>query len=369
VIAVHTAGTTRLPWGTLGPFDYFVWNGALGVDLFFALSGFLVTTLIVREEGASIAGGGGQRFNIARFYLRRTLRILPPFYLVMGLLMVASDHIPFFSTATPSREIRAEAPGALFSILTFWWNYYCEYVHRVAVGEAFSITWSLCVEEHFYLLWPALLLVVKARRRRIMAAAAICFVALLGRYLGVAAQEAPSALRSLTHYRLDAILWGALGALWREGGTPWPRLRRAALGLSSGLVMLLVARGDIFVHPYGTALGLHLGQSVVSVCFTLFVLEVAETPRSLLTRALEIAPLAWMGRVSYGMYLLHSPAIDLARMATLRGAVSPSPWHFLLTYGVTAALTVGLATVMFLVWERPFQTLRARLRPRSTGGR
>lgn len=61
--------------------------------------------------------------------------------------------------------------------------------------------------------------------------------------------------------------------------------------------------------------------------------------------------------------------VDLSRMATLRGAVSPSPWHFLLTYGVAAALTVGLATVMFLLWERPFQTLRTRLRPRSSGGR
>jgi peptidoglycan/LPS O-acetylase OafA/YrhL len=362
VIAVHTAGATRLPWGALGPLDNGVYSGQLGVDLFFALSGFLITTLILREERGRLAAGLPQGFDIRAFYARRAIRILPPFYLVIGLLILGSG-ASWLHTVRPVAEIRAEAPAAILSILTFWWNYYGTYVRPVEVGQGLVIVWSLCVEEHFYLLWPATLLCVKSPRARAAVAAAACFGALALRLLAALAGEPVATRSAATHLRLDAITWGVLGAIAREAGwLPPPVRRRAALLLLAAPVGLMLARGDLLVHPNGTLLGFVVGQAAAALLFTLVVIEVAETPRGWLTRALEVAPLAWMGRVSYGMYLLHCPSIDLARLVTMRGPVEASPGHFLLTWVVVVGITTALASTMFVLWERPFQRLRKRFR-------
>lgn len=369
VIAVHTAAAAGLPWGVLGPLERVVYSGQLGVDLFFALSGFLITTLILREERGRVAAGLAQGFDIGAFYVRRALRILPAFYLVIGLLVLGSG-APWLHTVRSSAEIRAEAPAALLSVFTFWWNYYASYVHPVDVGQGLVIVWSLCVEEHFYLLWPATLLCVRNPRARAAVAAAVCFGIPALRLLAVLAGE-PVALRSAaTHFRLDAITWGVLGALAREAGwLPPARRRRAALLLVAALVGLLVWRGDLLVPPNGTLLGFVFGQSAAALLFSLVVIEVAEAPRSWPTRALELAPLAWLGRVSYGMYLLHSPSIDLARLVMVRGPVAASAAHFLLSFAVVVGITTALASAMFVLWERPFQRLRNRFRrdPQARG--
>jgi peptidoglycan/LPS O-acetylase OafA/YrhL len=363
VIAVHTAGSVGLPWGVLGPLDLVVYSGQLGVDLFFALSGFLITTLILREEARNVAAGGGQRFGIGAFYARRALRILPPFYLVIGLLILFSG-ASWLHTVRRAAEVQAEAPLALVSILTFWWNYYGSYVHPVEVGQGLAIVWSLCVEEHFYLLWPATLVWLKTPRRRAAIAATVCFGVLALRLVAVLAGEPVVQTSGATHYRLDSITWGVLAAIAREAGWLPPARRRRGLLLVLLLVVgLMLARGDLLVPPNGTMLGYVVGRAAAALVFALTVVEVAETPRGWLTRALEWAPVAWMGRVSYGMYLLHSPSIDLARLVTMRGPVTPSAGHFLLTLALATAVTTALASAMFFVWERPFQRLRARFRP------
>jgi peptidoglycan/LPS O-acetylase OafA/YrhL len=362
VMAVHTAGATRLPWGVLWPLDCIVYSGQLGVDLFFALSGFLITTLILREEQGRVAAGRTQGFDIRAFYVRRALRILPPFYLVFGLLILGSGAV-WLHSVRPAAEIRAEAPAALLSVLTFWWNYYGTYVHPVEIGQGLLIVWSLCVEEHFYLLWPATLLCVRTPRARAAVAAVVCLGVPALRLAMVLAGEPAVSRSAATHLRLDAITWGVLGAIAREAGWLPPAVRRrAALLLLAAPVGLMLGRGDLLVHPNGTFLGFVVGQAAAALLFTLVVIEVAETPRGWLTRALEVAPLAWMGRVSYGMYLLHCPSIDLARMVTMRGPVEASPRHFLLTYVVVAGITTALASTMFVLWERPFQRLRKRFR-------
>lgn len=361
VIAVHTAATTRLPWGVLGALDPVVYSGQLGVDLFFALSGFLITTLVLREEAAEVAAGRPPRFSLRDFYIRRALRILPPFYLVMALLIAVAGPA-WLSTVRAPREIAAEAPGALLSILTFWWNYYGTYVHPIEVGQGFVVTWSLCVEEHFYLLWPATLLLVKKPRARVFVALLVCVGVLVLRQAAVLVGTPKEALTAPTHFRLDAIMWGSLGALCRnEGWLPSAALRRLATLALLVLVGILLWRGDLLVSPQGTWFGRVYGLTAASMLFTLVVLEVAE-PRAPIARVLDLGPLAWLGRVSYGMYLLHSPAIDVARLVTFRGPAAASPGHFFLTMSVAVAVTAAAASLMFLGWERPFQRLRSRFR-------
>jgi peptidoglycan/LPS O-acetylase OafA/YrhL len=361
VIAVHTAGAVGLPWGVLGPLDYVVYSGQLGVDLFFALSGFLITTLILREEKGQVAAGLQQGFDLGAFYVRRALRILPPFYLVIGSLLLLSG-TPWLHTVRPASEIRAEAPGALLSILTFWWNYY-GYVRAVDVGQGLVIVWSLCVEEHFYLLWPVTLVCVRSARGRAAVAAVVCFGVPLLRLLAVLGGEPLSVRSAATHLRLDAITWGVLVAIARDAGwLPSAGQRRRLLVLAAAPVLVMLGRGDLLVSPNGTFLGFVVGQAAAALLAALLVVEVAEAPRSALTRALDLPPIAWMGRISYGMYLLHCPAIDVARLVAMRGKVTPSPAHFLLTFALVVAVTAALASVMFLLWERPFQRLRRRFR-------
>lgn len=362
VIAVHTAGAAGLPWGVLGPLERIVYSGQLGVDLFFALSGFLITTLIVREERQRVVAGLPQGFDIWAFYARRALRILPAFYLVIGALVLGSG-ASWLHTVRRAAEIRAEAPAALLSVFTLWWNYYFNYVQPVDIGQGLVIVWSLCVEEHFYLLWPATLMLVKHPRARMAIVVAACLGIPVLRLLAVLAGEPAAARSAATHFRLDAITWGVLGALAREAGwLPSARRRKAALLLVAALVALMVWRCDLLVQPNGTLLGVVVGQSAAALLFSLVVIEVAEAPRGWLTRALELAPLAWMGRVSYGMYLLHCPSIDLARLVMVRGPVAASAGHFLLSLTVVVAITTVLASAMFVLWERPFQRVRNRFR-------
>jgi peptidoglycan/LPS O-acetylase OafA/YrhL len=336
-----------------------VYSGQLGVDLFFALSGFLITTLILREERGRVAAGLRQGFDIGAFYIRRALRILPAFYLVIGTLILVSG-TPWLHTVRSAAAIHAEAPGALPSILTFWWNYY---PHPVEVGQALVIVWSLCVEEHFYLLWPATLLCIKSPRARLALAAAACLGVPVLRLLALLGGQPLSARSAATHLRLDAITWGVLAAIARDSGwLPTARRRRTLLLLAAAPVAVMLGRGDLLVNPNGTELGFVVGQGAVPLLASLLVIDLAETPRGWLTRALELPPVAWMGRVSYGMYLLHCPAIDLARLVTMRGPVTASPGHFLLSYGLVVLITTALASTMFLLWERPFQRLRRRFR-------
>jgi peptidoglycan/LPS O-acetylase OafA/YrhL len=354
VIAWHGASRVNLPPWAMGPFKPLISVGWAGVDLFFALSGFLITTLLLREEHSDPA----RRFSLGAFYVRRALRILPPFYVVLALNIFVLSASPFFSSARLPRF----PPAALetLSLATFWSNYFYSYAGVTVASPAYQVLWSLCVEEHFYLLWPFALTLLRGRRARVFAAGAACVLLCVLRY--VAAREhfdPPAVIHILSHYRIDSILWGALGAIAFDA----LRLRRGTLRLAlaacTTATVALFLTGELGTNP--TPFGHSVGLSLLAATATLLVAEAAAGP-SPLGRALEVRPLRAIGRVSYGMYLLHFQAIDVGARLVIPRVKEPSVAVFALLYALFVVLAFASAWVMYRLIERPFLDLRGRFR-------
>ena len=173
--------------------------------------------------------------------------------------------------------------------------------------------WSLCVEEHFYLLWPIFLCLVRRTRVRVAVSLALCLTLPVLRHLAVASGwDQPLAVHYASHYRLDSILWGGLAALVasRIGWRDWTR--RLLLGAGAILIASLLVTNSMSVRPIGRPIGFSLGFSLLALTTAILLLELTRRPSTWLARSLEFRPLVAVGRVWYGMYLLHLPVMDLA---------------------------------------------------------
>lgn len=228
--------------------------------------------------------------------------------------------------------------------------------------------WSLCVEEHFYLLWPTVLTLVRAPRLRVVVGAMVCAVLPCVRALAhLQLTEGWKAVHMLSHFRIDSILWGALVAFGYERLVARPRLRVGLLAASSAVVLALALRGDLSKPMSVTWLGASLGLSALAASGATLVAHVAASPRGALTRALEARPLRALGRASYGMYLVHFQVLDVARplLAPLRRV---APLHLLATFALVSLGSLAVATLLHVALERPMARLKVRMgweRPRD----
>jgi peptidoglycan/LPS O-acetylase OafA/YrhL len=240
-------------------------GGWIGVDLFFVLSGFLITRNL-------LADGGETRGALGRFWRNRALRIFPAYYL----FLIAQA----LFTSTPNAS---------------YWLYYCNWTQPfdpVELGSSRSHLWSLAIEEQFYLLWPLAVLSL-SRQRLVRLCWAIVALAPLLRGAALLAHIEPMLVYRGTLFRIDALVWGALIALgtrWR--GLPW-------LGAALTVPLVIACRGFAF----GAAPMQIAGYSVIAIFFAGVVgWAAARSPRWLELRGLRLA-----GRYSYGAYLLHWP--------------------------------------------------------------
>jgi peptidoglycan/LPS O-acetylase OafA/YrhL len=322
--------------------------GLFGVAVFFFLSGYLITTLMRMEIEAT------GDLSIRNFFFRRAFRILPPFYLVLLLILgiVAAGWLP--GTHTTSDLL-----ASLFYI-TNYWNIYV----RSIMMPGFNIFWSLAVEEHFYLIFPmVVLLMLRFRlRRRVQAGLllGICGVVLLWRCILVFKLHSldmtfgpvkyPLRTMYATDTRLDSILFGCVLALW---GNPIldkkPRHSWLASGL--GLVMLLatfIIRTPEFRETFRYTLqGLALMPLFISAI---------RLHDHWAFKWLNSAPLQFMGVLSYTLYLVHFPILNLVEKWSDNRLI----------VGISAlALSVAIAYAMHLLVERPMANLRKRFGSRT----
>ncbi len=287
VILFHTPG-----WGTL---PRFVPGGHLGVTVFFVLSGFLITTLLLAEHHKT------GDIDLRAFYLRRAARLMP------GLLLVAVVHTVFWSTQDGFVKTVVPVIAALLymsSVFAGFWR---------LMGKI-SWSWSLSVEEHFYFGWPPLLRWLFGdntdhrrvrgllRRHPMMAAGAVAVV-----IIAIATGLRVGFLHSVrwhdmlyysTFTRMDALAVGCIAALlaWRYR-LPLPRI----LG-PVGMAALIYCYLDPGLYVGRPALNLW-GLPLATVATALLVVSVVQQPRSLLARLLATRPLVHIGLVSYGLYL------------------------------------------------------------------
>jgi peptidoglycan/LPS O-acetylase OafA/YrhL len=345
VIAWHTAAMTGFPPAQLGWLRPLVMTGWAGVDLFFALSGFLITRVLLADEASGRPG------VLRRFYARRALRILPAFYVVLALDLLVLGGFPLFDSV---RLAGLRSGWDVVALAGFFSNYW--FIDGgVGPGVALLVFWSLCVEEHFYAVWPLALRLARTRRVRLALALTGAAAVLAWRWWSAAHELAsPLAIHNLTHFRCDAILWGAAGALAFDVLARAVIWRRVALAGTLAATCLLVGRGDLSVMPAPSAFGEGLGLTALALCCALFVVDIAATPGAPLSRLLDVRLARAVGVRSYAMYLLHFQAIDVGRVVFFAVPRAPTPWTFLGAFVLFAALAFAAAALLHVAVERPF---------------
>jgi peptidoglycan/LPS O-acetylase OafA/YrhL len=350
-IGVKTANSRRLPGldglraiAVIGVLLYHAgvgWlpGGFLGVDLFFVISGFLITSLLLSE--ARLAG----RLSLGHFYLRRARRLLPA---LVVMLAVVAVFMAIFAAADLG-QARGDIAAAL-GYVSNWWYVLHHRSYFIAAGRPspFQHLWSLAVEEQFYLIWPAVLVALVATRARLRWITAVAVAGAIGsavwmRVLAVRGNVPFDTDSSRLYFGTDthasALLLGAAAAAVMAGLAA--RLDRGiAVGVRVawdvvGVAALVAVCWSMHAFDYYRP-GLYRGGFLAFAAVGVVVVATASAPGGWLGRALDAPPMRWIGARSYGLYLWHWPVFVYTRPGldwSLRGS---------------AALAVRLAIVALL---------------------
>lgn len=321
-------------------------QGYLGVDIFFVLSGFLITSLLLEEWARSGS------ISLKRFYMRRALRLLPALIVFLGVMVLFA----LFTMPEPAAiQVYRTSLYALF--------YSVNWVSALSldsVALSLAHTWSLSIEEQFYLLWPLLLwalLRFEIGRRKIVGLVVAGIVLIVAhRLILFSGSTTVARVYAGTDTRADSLLIGCVCAMlitWRMlPEARWFRTINGVLAFAGIIVIELY----LTAHMPGTLKSL---TSVFNLGFTIFGLSVAAllvylmtTPPQIAMRILENRPLVWIGRVSYSLYLWHLFAVVIAR------AIGPSSPHAVALLSVAIAMLIAAATYYWI--ELPFLRLKSR---------
>jgi peptidoglycan/LPS O-acetylase OafA/YrhL len=330
VVFQHVQPDERLP------------TGILGVDVFFALSGFLIGGILLDSRG---------RPDFWRsFFVRRTFRIWPLYETVVVLLACTGNWTP-----VGSRE-------PTWMLALFLGNF--ALVGVTAARKAAGVLWSIAVEEHFYVLLPPIVASLPARRLPIVLLGLIASASCCRWY--VAQHAGFMAAYVLTPCRLDALCWGVLAA-WIL------RFRPGSVGLIAAaaplLVLLRVAVLPINFAAETTAGAVLFWQPLAVIATAALILRMVSRPRDMVARMLSLRWLGWVGTVSYGVYLLHPLIIESlnAALPTWRGTPGEVNGGLLvgMRFVVVAGLSVGVASISWLFFEKPLLQWSDRFRHRA----
>ena len=286
-------------------------GGYLGVDVFFVLSGFLITSLLMQEEE------GTGTVSLHRFYARRALRILPPLFAAIALAAILSN--------TPASGMLA---AALF------------YANLVDYRDLDSLshTWSLAIEEHFYFAWPPLFLVLGRWRTGFLVGIA-GFALFLRLYLVQAGVDDETIYR-ITPTRMDSLAIGCIAALWR----PHVPLALGPAGIALMLACFVTVPKEAMLSPAPTVFALLCAVVVLAAQGA--------------SDVLRWPALQYIGTRSYGLYLYHLPIFNALEPLRESGSLSSFMWVNLAKF----AMTFAVAEISYRTIERYAATARARFR-------
>ena len=323
-------------------------GGFLGVDVFFALSGFLITALLLEEFQAR------QRIDLKAFYARRTRRLMPAFllFLVVGFVVT----YPGLSGDRRHQLVT----GSLTSLL-YVRNWFQIATNSTIDGYADPHLWSLAVEEQFYFVWPIAMVVLTRLRTAAMRNWAVALLAASAALSLLLASGAPTQPRIYlgTDTRASQLIAGAVLAMivsHHRGARAW-LTKVAPVGLPASLLLIVAAVLSVHVA------GLKRFIPVYSHgCLALFGVLVAATvgflmfaPANPITRALSTRPLVAIGRYSYAIYLWHVLVINLFSANNVFG------WHVVeirnvgIRTAVVVAVTIAIAALSMRFVEAPLQ--------------
>jgi peptidoglycan/LPS O-acetylase OafA/YrhL len=315
VIVYHHAFITKFGW--------------IGVDLFFVLSGFLITTILIRSVG--------EQHYWRTFYIKRAVRILPPLAILFVAVLLLGHH---------------QSLIGFIGYLIFLGNFVAVSHHSIAL---LLPLWSLAIEEQFYIVWPFLSRMLSVRGLMLTSVGLLCVEPLV-RWGAMSAHLTPDAISYLTPFRLDGLLFGALLAIMDATGSG----RRLMAGFGGVFALgtwtsLLIAMELIpSFQKSGQALPFNIfGYSIIAFGSFLTVGYVAWNETGFVSRILSLAAVNFVGRISYGMYLYHEVVLAVARhlLKIPTGEAGDVGLHRLLIPDL--AITLGLAFLSYKFIEMP----------------
>ena len=359
----------------LGVFAYHLgygWasGGFLGVDLFFVLSGFLITSLLVEERS------GSGRLRLGAFWTRRAKRLLPA---LLFMLVVLSIFVAIDPGTTALSQLRGDA----IATILYFANWHLLLAHQsyftqFQAPSPLQHTWSLAIEEQFYLVWPFVILgifgIASRRRQRYekdgwrIPGLVITVVGCAASFVAMAVLYDSGAGVNRVYYGTDTrafdLLAGATAAMF-ACSRPQPG-KKARRTLHSLAPLCLVVLG--FCWGLGGVTGSNGGDPrtfmfyggflVCAVAAAVLISDVRQLQRGLVGRLLSLRPLRWIGKISYGLYLWHWPVI--VELDSQRAGLSG-----LSLTAVRVTATFGLATLSYYLLERPIRRVKVARLPAS----
>ena len=311
-------------------------NGTLGVTLFFVLSGFLITGILLAsklkiEQGSSIS----QAFKI--FYIRRSLRIFPVYYLLLFVLLIFSNE---------------------FIKDSFWWHFFYGsnfyFWIEGEFGGSLSHLWSLAVEEQFYLIWPAVILLLPRKLLPLVFIAGICG-AVVFRYCITTPEN--NLGRILMPGSLDSFCMGGLLIYGRRLEPVWYRkyLNRRYLFVLLSCILLVLLHTPLF-KINDSAFQQSIYYLLISIVFGIWIDRVSDTVEWKPVKYILSNPaLLYLGKISYGVYLFHN-FIPYFYGLDIPGTAQPLP--DLIIQLLRFIALIGLSSLSWLIVEKPFLKLK-----------
>lgn len=338
LVVLHNLRRISEPQGDLGTL---LWvqlldRGWIGVQLFFVLSGFLITRILLRTRDAQNYYSG--------FFARRVLRIFPLYYAALAFWLL---FLPAIGHAFPHDS----------STDAYLWVYLSNWVQPFHHHGALIHFWSLAVEEQFYLVWPLAIRHVKHPLNFCLAVGAL---SLLTRIALLATHLPADALYMWTPCRMDALALGGAVAALLETGRTLPNRYVPWLTLLAGAAL---SRG----YRQNGALAQTAGYSLLAAGFALWIYSVVSDPNAPANRWLNWSWLRSLGKYSYGIYVIHLPfrvaaEWTLARLPFAQETLAADLLYVLATSGVVYALAVA----SYHAYENRFLRLKQNFEPRLT---
>jgi len=312
--------------------------GYLGVDIFFVLSGFLITRILMY--------GREHKKPLGYFLIRRAFRIFPIYYLLIALLVFLAPGKYLFWCAT------------YLSNFVFSFDYVWDAARQMPIFDSNPMrhTWSLCVEEHFYMVWPLIIYFAPRDTLKPIAVAVVISGMLLALMASFTAGDLPlyPMLYRGTQFRVMSLALGGLFALYEPSvkiGTSRPWLMFVCFFLPAAGLLAFASTMEVPWKPSVKMIGFALMSSSIFLA-ALGTMTLGKGVSAVLSKG----PLAYAGRISYGVYLYHFPIYFV--LGVLDEEANPSA---MLTFqGI--GLTFVVATVSFYLLERPILKYASRYR-------